>query len=636
MSGQIKLWLDKSLNFFYYITLYFDLVYIILFLFALLVYFVFSAVRQNKKYNLLKIQSEMINNVLANFQPAKGLEKNLSNFLSLVVPLVKADGYYFYLYDQKSGNYLLKAVSSVNDGDGLIAPDYSGLVPYRKGKYTPPLGIPADRRPEKISIVKDGDVPFLEIPAGGETGLIRVGPVRTVSRRTVQLLRYLSEKLQPALEIVLEVEKMKSQVESVSASSQAIRSLTRSIFDLDGSLSTIMGLSIKIVDAAGGCFLFRSKKGMEVAVASGLERETKNLFLSDQETQLFLHKLAENGNFTVLTGESKDFYNIPPYLAAAGMEMILLQKVSGRTIDGTAVLWHNRSGVVEPHRISALQMLIRRMGDALDRQLKFKELSASYLDILKMLVSTVDNIDSHTVGHSELISNYAGIIAREMGLGDRDVKEIMLAGYLHDVGMLGLSGDILFKTEVYTDLEFETMKLHAEVGASIIESTISNSRIASYIRHHHERWDGFGYPLGLKGENIPLGARILAAADMFNAKLTGRKYREPATFERAVYDLSAVSGTQLDPRTVELLIGWFRKKQANPARRGRSLGACHEMRCCPANISKHCPAFKRTDVNCWEVEGTNCAAHGNICASCLVYTEFVYRTGKTVSFKSGA
>jgi len=629
ITAQIKLWLNKALGFFYYITLSLNLVYILVFLLALLILLVFLLIYQKRKTSLLKIQSETINNVLANLQPAKGLENNLLDFLRLIIPLIKTDGYYFYLLEQKSNNYLLKAVYHVEDGDGRIAPSYSGLVPYKKEKYSPPLGISADQRPEKISIIKDGEVPFLEIQVRGGSGLIRVGPVRHVLKKTIELLEYLSEKIQPALEIVLKIEKMKSQVESFSASSQAIRSLTKSIFDLDGSLSTIMGLSIKIVDAAGGCFLFKGNDRMEVAAISGLGKETKNLFLADQETQHLLHKLAEDGNFMALTRESKDFFSIPPYFAATGMEMILLQKVSGGTISGTAVLWHNRSGVIEPHRVSALQVLIRRMGDTLDRQLKFKELSDSYLDMLKMLVLTVDNIDSYTVGHSELISNYAGIIAREMKLSDKDIKEIMLAGYLHDVGMLGLSGDILFKTDVYTDLEFETMKLHAEVGASIIESTISNNKIASYIRYHHERWDGFGYPGILKGEDIPLGARILTVADMFNAKLTGRKYREPANFERAVYDLSAVSGTQLDPRLIELLIGWFRKKQENPSRKGRSLGICHEMRCCPPNISRHCPAYNK-DVNCWEIEGTNCLAHGNICASCMVYTEFIYRTGKTI------
>ena len=248
-----------------------------------------------------------------------------------------------------------------------------------------------------------------------------------------------------------------------------------------------------------------------------------------------------------------------------------------------------------------------------------------------MLVDTVDNMEPYTIGHSELISRYSGIIAREMKLEQKDVREIMTAGYLHDVGMLGLSGEILFKAGKYTDVEFETMKLHAEVGASIIESTISKERLASYIRHHHERWDGYGYPTGLKGEDIPLGARIISVADMFNAKLTGRKYREPASFQRALADLRAASGSQLDHAAVEALITWFRKKESDLSKKGRSLGPCWEMRCCPPGIADFCPAYKKNGVNCWEAEGTNCAAHGNSCASCVVHTEYIYRTGKTTA-----
>lgn len=228
-----------------------------------------------------------------------------------------------------------------------------------------------------------------------------------------------------------------------------------------------------------------------------------------------------------------------------------------------------------------------------------------------------------------MISRYSGIIAKELKLDIQNIKDMMLAGYLHDVGMLGLSGDIIFKTGKYTDIEQEAMKLHAEVGASIIESTVSNSTVASYIHHHHERWDGYGYPGGLKGEEIPLGARIIAVVDTFCAKLAGRKNRDPVAFDKAIADLKAASGTQLDPNLVNILISWFSRKQPNSSRQGKALGVCWEMRCCPSNISQFCPAYKQTDLNCWEIEKTNCAAHGNSCPTCIVFTEFMYRIQMT-------
>lgn len=613
------------------ITSRIDLKYITLALFVILLLFVFLHSRQRKKTGVFRMQSETIDGILANASPGKGLEKNLSDFLGLIIPLVEAPGYYFYLLDKKSGSYVLKAVRHLGSGDGQIAPSYSGLVPYKKENYNPPLGIQAGQLPEKPAIVKDGQVPLLTLPVRGGAGMVRIGPVRNVPKKTMMLLEYLCDKLQPALDLVIETEKMKSQVEAVSASSEAIRSLTRSAMDLDGSLTTVMGLCIKMVDAAGGCFLFKNRDVVELAVVLGLEKETEDFFRRDQEAQYLLYDLPANREVLMLGRESKEYFHIPSYFAASGLETVLLLKVNGNTVNGTAIFWYYKALDIDRHRIAALQTLTRRLGDALDRQLKFKDLADSYLDMLRMLVDTVDKMEPYTVGHSELISRYSGIIAREMRLNQEEVREIILAGYLHDVGMLGLSGDILFKAGKYTDVEYETMKLHAEVGASIIESTISKGSVASYIRHHHERWDGYGYPAGLKGEDIPLGARIISVADMFNAKLTGRKYREPATFERAVMDLRAASGTQLDPAVVEVLIGWFRKKQADSSRKGRSLGPCWEMRCCPPVISKYCPAYKRTDVNCWEVEGVNCAAHGSSCASCLVHTEFVYRTGKTLA-----
>ncbi len=608
-----------------------DLKYVTPALLFLLVLMMFLLVRQRKKTRIAKLQSEAIDGILASFRPGKGLEKNLSDFLGLVVPLVEAQGYYFYLLDKKNGSYVLKAVRYNEPAGGDIAPSYSGLLPYKKENYSPPLGIPADQAPPRPAVVKDGSVPMLVLPVAGGSGLIRVGPVRGVPKRSMVLLEYIGRKIQPALEAVVETERMKMQVESVSASSQAIRSLTRSALDLDGSLATIMGLCIKMIDAAGGCFLFEDRERLEVAVTLGLEKETEDLFRRDREAQFLLHDLAADKEFLLINREMKEYFHIPSYFAAMGIETVLLVKAQGSAVNGTALFWYYKLVDPDKHRIAALQMLTKRLGDALDRQLKFKDLADSYLDMLKMLVDTVDNMEPYTISHSELISRYSGIIAREMRLGEGDVREIMLAGYLHDIGMLGLSGDILFKAGKYTDVEYETMKLHAEVGASIIESTVSRGSVASYIRHHHERWDGYGYPGGLKGEEIPLGARIISVADMFNAKLTGRRYREPATFERAITDLRAASGSQLDPAIVEALIGWFRKKQADPSRRGRSLGPCWEMRCCPPGISRYCPAYKRTDVNCWEVEGVNCAAHGNRCPTCVVHTEFVYRSGKVLA-----
>lgn len=579
----------------------------------------------NQKIKALRIQQEMALQIIRVMQPDKGIDNNLTGILSLVTSILDADGYYFYLFDNKNNSYVLKAVRHRDSSGGTVAPSYSGLMPYQKEQYNPPLSLPASQASDP-RIEKQGLVPILVIPVKGGRGLIQAGPVGAVPRQIMKRICFLAEYLQPTLEAVVELEKMKNQVESVTVSSKAISTFTRTAHDLDGSIGAIIGLSIKIVDASAGGFLFEKGNSLEVAGVSGLTAETVEMFKSDAGTHRWLYGLVKDQDYLILDRENSQFYNMPPYLAANGIEMMLMIKISEKSINGMTVFWYQKASPLEQHRIAALQMLTKRMGDTLDRQLKFKELSASYLDMLRILVTAVDNLEPYSVAHSELIARYSGIISRELNLNTSSIQEVMLAGFLHDMGMLGLSGDILFKDGKYNDIEYQTMKLHSDVGASIIDATISNDNVVSYIRHHHERWDGYGYPGGLKGEQIPLGARIIAVADMFNAKLAGRKNREPVSFDKALADLKAAAGTQLDPQVTEALIHWFERKRWR-AKVGQALGLCWEIKCCPQNIAQFCPAYQKYDVNCWEVKETKCEAHGSSCFTCMVYTEALGRIG---------
>ena len=603
---------------------------IIALLFAVVLFLFTCQMRKNRH---IQIRYNTVDGILARFNLVSGLESNLSQLLELIIPVVEAPGYFFYILDTKHNNYHLKAVRHSDLEGGQISPSYSGLLPFKKEKYNPPLAIPAGNILSRPAIIQDGAVPMLMMNVKGGMGLITVGPIRKISKQSIEILAFLCQKIQSTIDGLIEIEKMKSQVESVLASSQAIQYLTKSAFDLDGSLTIILGLSIKMTGAAGGCFLYKRENSIELALSLGLAKEVEEQLQQDHESRYLLYNLRTDQELLLINREMKEYFYVPSYLAALGLDTLIVTKASGNQVQGTALFWFTSPPDLNKHRLAALQLLMNRLGDALDRQLKFEDMANSYQNTLKMLVDTLDNIEPYTVSHSEIISRYCGIIARELGLEEKDIKDIMLAGYLHDVGMLGLSGDILFKSGQYSEIEFETMKLHTEVGATIVESTLSKENVAAYIKHHHERWDGYGYPAGLKGEEIPLGARIIAVADMFNAKITGRKYREPANFESAIADLRAVSGLQLDPEMVEALINWFSKKQFDPSRGKRSLGPCWEMNCCPSTISRYCPAYKNTDSNCWQVEGTHCTAHGKTCQSCVVFSEYKYRTEKLQSVK---
>jgi len=167
--------------------------------------------------------------------------------------------------------------------------------------------------------------------------------------------------------------------------------------------------------------------------------------------------------------------------------------------------------------------------------------------------------DPYTNGHLQRIAGYSERIAQAFALAPDEVQTIRYAGILHDIGKIGVADGILDKAGTLTDEEREEVQRHSEHGASIIAPLRFAAQVAPIVRAHHEHWDGSGYPLKLRGDAIPLGARIIAVVDAFDAMTTDRPYRRSLGVEEAVRRLKAGSGTQWDPRVVdaflELLMG---------------------------------------------------------------------------------
>jgi putative nucleotidyltransferase with HDIG domain len=150
--------------------------------------------------------------------------------------------------------------------------------------------------------------------------------------------------------------------------------------------------------------------------------------------------------------------------------------------------------------------------------------------------------------------DYAMAIGEQMALAREDVEVLRFAGLLHDIGKVGLSEEILLKPSRLTEEEMEQVRRHAEIGASIVEQLDFLHSVTPVIRHHHERWDGQGYPRGLAGKDIPLLARILAVADAFDVMTSERPYRRRLSYADARRELEAGAGSQFDPAVVAALI----------------------------------------------------------------------------------
>ncbi len=197
-------------------------------------------------------------------------------------------------------------------------------------------------------------------------------------------------------------------------------------------------------------------------------------------------------------------------------------------------------------------------GASNDTGSSFEPLPPVVMDTLTSLALAVDAKDRFTEGHSQKVSGYAVLIAEAFGLQGPEIEEIRLAGLLHDVGKVGIVESILNKSGPLNPDEWETMKRHVEYGAKLLEPLRGTERIRETVAHHHEFFDGSGYPRGLAGSHIPLGARILAIADAYDTITTERTYKKARTPNEAFQELDRCGGAQFDPELVRLFVSRLR------------------------------------------------------------------------------
>ena len=181
------------------------------------------------------------------------------------------------------------------------------------------------------------------------------------------------------------------------------------------------------------------------------------------------------------------------------------------------------------------------------------QMNRQMLSTIKALASAVDAKDQYTHAHSDRVSHLCVALAKRMKITDREtLRLIELAGLLHDIGKIGVPDAILSKTEKLTQQEYAVVKTHVDIGANIVSNVDGLDEVARAIKHHHERFDGLGYPAGLAGEDIPLASRLIAVSDAFDSLTSDRCYRKGTDTKRALSELNRFRGTQFDPALLDL------------------------------------------------------------------------------------
>lgn len=250
-----------------------------------------------------------------------------------------------------------------------------------------------------------------------------------------------------------------------------------------------------------------------------------------------------------------DFKSVDANSGISGRSSICVPlKVKDKCI-GVLSISDKHSG--EPFDNSDLDMLgtlASQISIALHNAQLYEDLEASYLSAVRALANSIDAKDAYTRGHSERVASYSMEIGRVMGMNTDEIKNLHIGALLHDIGKIGIAESIINKVSRLTDEEFTEIKTHPSRGASIIEPAKFLKEKVPLIKYHHERYDGKGYPEGLKGEGIPLMARIVCAADSFDAMTSKRAYRDVMPIDEARNELVRCSGTQFDPRVVNAFL----------------------------------------------------------------------------------
>ncbi len=195
---------------------------------------------------------------------------------------------------------------------------------------------------------------------------------------------------------------------------------------------------------------------------------------------------------------------------------------------------------------------IKKINDELSDT--YEKLEKAYMESIETLRQTVEAKDVYTRGHSDRVSAFSVLIGEKLGLSESDIHTLKIGGLFHDIGKIGVPDSILLKDSKLTDDEYSQIKNHPTIGAHILSNATIFSDILPIVKHHHERYDGRGYPSRLVGEDIPYLARIAAVADTFDAMTSVRPYRQAFPIEIARDEIEKCSGTQFDPQIAKVFL----------------------------------------------------------------------------------
>jgi putative nucleotidyltransferase with HDIG domain len=325
---------------------------------------------------------------------------------------------------------------------------------------------------------------------------------------------------------------------------------------LERVLNSLLDLASELISCAGAILFLADEKTQEldVALKRNISKKMDNK-INLQNKKKVIEWALKKGR-TIALPDIEEEVDESEKVTFVLVPLIAHDKPVG-LLD---IITDTPEGDITSRDLSLLTILAKQAALAIENVKLYESMKKDQISIIRALASTVDAKDHYTLGHSQKVSEYSAIIAEDMGLSERDIETIKYAALLHDIGKIALPDDIIKKPSRLTDQEFEIVQKHPNIGAKIIKEIEALAPMVPIVLHHHERCDGKGYPDGIKGDDIPLGARIVHVADAYDTMVSARAYRDMLPPELAISELRKNAGTQFDPKVVDVFITSLRKR----------------------------------------------------------------------------
>ena len=290
------------------------------------------------------------------------------------------------------------------------------------------------------------------------------------------------------------------------------------------------------------------------------EYDRKNEPFGKMDYEVLFPWFKENPFLLTSGPKARRFFSTPPLRRGLSSLLSVPLKIRDQVLGTINAYSYKRNFRYTEGQAKLLIILASRAAQALENARLFENLQRTFRETIQGLVSTLEAKDKYTSGHSRRVTEYAVMIAKALALSPLETERVEWAGLLHDIGKIGIRLEALNKPEKITQAEHEMFKDHTVMGRQILESIHFLRDIIPLVYFHHEWYDGSGYPEGIKEEEIPLGARILAVADSFDAMISDRPYRKAMSQEEAIAELHRFAGTQFDPKVIEVFINSLKEK----------------------------------------------------------------------------